>query len=371
MDLPDSAAVAPDRRFPCRQCGAKLEFAPGTSLLRCAHCGSENAIARPAGPVEEFDFHVQLNDLANQQETVDAPIVKCTACAAEIARPAHSTAMRCPFCGSDIVMQGASKQTIKPRSLLPFKVSRQQAVDLFRGWIGGLWFAPGGLKRDASGESRIDGLYMPAWTYDCDTTSQYTGSRGDYYYVTQTYTTVENGQTVTRTRQVRHTRWTSASGSVQRAFDDLLVLATRSLPEKHVHQLEPWDLGSLVPYADDYLSGFLAERYQVDLSEGFEIARKMMEPPIHSDVCSDIGGDEQRVDSISTQYHGITFKHLLLPVWISAYRFRGRVFRFLVNARTGEVQGERPWSAAKITLFVLMCLAVVGGIVALVTMSKQ
>lgn len=366
MDQPGSAAVAPDRRFPCMQCGAKLEFAPGTEVLRCGHCGFENPIARPAEPVEELDFHAQLNAVANQQETIDEPLVKCSACAAEITRPPNATAMHCPFCGSSIVTQGISKQTIKPRSLLPFKVTRQQAVELFRKWIGGLWFAPGGLKEYARGETKIDGLYMPAWTYDCDTTSQYSGSRGDYYWVTQTYTTVENGKTVTRTRQVRHTRWTSASGTVRRAFDDLLVLASKSLPTKYVHQLEPWDLGELVPYVDDYLSGFLAERYQVELDAGFVEAQAMMKEPIHADVCADIGGDEQRVDSISTQYHGVTFKHLLLPVWISAYRYHHRIFRFLVNARTGEVQGERPWSAWKITLAVLAGLAVIAAAIVLV-----
>ena len=359
MDQPESPAIANDRRFPCEQCGAKLKFAPGTQMLRCGHCGHENPIGPAADSVEELDFHSQLSALTNQQETVDAPLVKCSACAAEITRPANITAMSCPFCGSDIVMQGSSRQTIRPRSLLPFKVTRQQAVALFRTWIGGLWFAPGGLKKYARGESKIDGLYMPAWTYDCDTTSQYSGSRGDYYYVAQTYTAVENGKTVTRTRQVRHTRWTSASGMVQRTFDDLLVLASRSLPEKYAHQLEPWDLGELVPYADDYLSGFLAERYQVELDAGFATAQEMMKPPIHADVCADIGGDEQRVDSINTQYHRVKFKHLLLPVWISAYRYRDRVFRFLVNARTGEVQGERPWSAAKITLLVLTGLTLI------------
>jgi len=370
MDQPGSAAVASDRRFPCEQCGAKLEFAPGTNVLRCSHCGHENAIAQAAAPIEELDFHSQLSALAQQQETVDEPLVKCSACAAEITRPPNATAMHCPFCGSAIVTQGISRQTLKPRSLLPFKVTRQQAVELFRKWIGGLWFAPSELKHYADGDSRIDGLYMPAWTYDCDTTSQYTGSRGDYYYVTQTYTTVENGQTVTRTRQVRHTRWTAASGMVQRAFDDLLVLATRSLPQKYAQQLEPWDLSELVPYADDYLSGFIAERYQVELDAGFVEAQEMMKPPIHADVCAYIGGDEQRVDHISTQYHCVTFKHLLLPVWISAYRYRGRVFRFLVNSRTGEVQGERPWSAAKIMLLVLTCLIAVAGIVLFVSRNQ-
>ena len=359
---PPPPTVATPQRFPCRQCGAKLVFAPGTNSLHCDYCGCENAIARPAGPIEELDYTAQLAELASTSDAVDTPIVTCTACAAQTTPPPNTTALRCPFCGSEIVTQGASKAILKPRSLLPFQITRQQAATLFRDWIGGLWFAPSELKRYADGDTRIDGLYMPAWTYDCATTSQYTGSRGEYYWTTETYTTVENGKTVTRTRRVRHIRWWPASGVVRHDFDDLLVLASKSLPTELAQRLEPWDLAALVAYTDDYLSGFYAERYQVELPDGFAQAQEMMVEPIRADICADIGGDEQRIDSVNTSYHDITFKHILLPVWISAYRYRDRTFRYLVNARTGEVQGERPWSALKITLFVLACITAAAGI---------
>jgi hypothetical protein len=146
---------------------------------------------------------------------------------------------------------------------------------------------------------------------------------------------------------------------VGNTFDDVLVLASRSLPPKHAHALEPWDLRSLVPYRDEYLSGFAAESYQVDLAQGFEAAKAIMAEHIANTIRADIGGDHQRIHSVQTRYRDVTFKHILLPVWISAYRYHQRVFRFLVNARTGEVQGERPWSAVKITLLVLSILAVV------------
>jgi hypothetical protein len=214
-----------------------------------------------------------------------------------------------------------------------------------------------------------DGAYVPAWTYDSDTYSNYTGERGDDYWDTEFYTTFENGRSVTRTRQVRRTRWTSVGGQVHDAFDDVLVLASRSLPERYANALEPWDLPSLVPYRDEYLSGFAAETYQVDLVQGFETAKQIMAGQIRQTIAADIGGDHQRINSVDTRYRKVTFKHVLLPVWISAYRYQERVFRFLVNARTGEVQGERPWSAMKIAMLVIAIIVAVG--IALIVFNQQ
>jgi hypothetical protein len=122
-------------------------------------------------------------------------------------------------------------------------------------------------------------------------------------------------------------------------------------------------LQNLVPYRDEYLSGFVAESYQIDLPEGFEIARSIMDGTIRQLVTRDIGGDEQRISSVNTSYDNITYKHTLLPLWISAYRYQERIYRFLVNARTGEVQGERPYSVVKIVLLILAILLVIIGIV--------
>jgi hypothetical protein len=196
-------------------------------------------------------------------------------------------------------------------------------------------------------------MYVPYWTYDADTISYYTGERGDDYWVTESYTTTENGKTVTKTRQVRKTRWHRVSGVVFNVFDDLLVLASEGLPTKCAEKLEPWDLENLVPFDDKYLAGFRAERYQVDLKEGFEKACGMMDDAIRTAIRRDIGGDHQRIHSVNTRRQHLTFKHLLLPVWLSAYRYGGKPYRFLVNGRTGEVQGERPWSVWKILLLVL------------------
>lgn len=346
------------REFPCAQCGAKMQFDPTARAVKCPYCGHETPVPQDAAGVAERDYLAALAELADRPPGRTAATVKCRACHGETTLDPHVSADTCPFCGSALLSQAEAGARIAPHYLLPFKVPRAEAYKLFRGWVERLWFAPNKLKRYARSERNgLAGLYVPYWTYDAHTESAYQGERGDDYWVTEHYTTRENGRTVTKTRQVRKTRWSHASGTVSNVFDDLLVLASHSLPAKHTEALEPWDLANLVPYDEQYLAGFRTELYQVDLAQGFDEARQMMDGEIRASICRDIGGDHQRIHAVETEHRDITFKHLLLPVWLSAYRFRDKTYRFLVNARTGEVQGERPWSWAKITLTVLGALA--------------
>ena len=172
-----------------------------------------------------------------------------------------------------------------------------------------------------------------------------------------------NGRREQPQEQVRHTRWHPASGRVSRAFDDLLVLASRSLPARLGDELTPWDLAALVPYTPEFLAGFQAEGYAVPLADGHGEARARMADVIRSDVRRDIGGDEQRIDGINTDWSNETFKHILLPVWMAAYKYNGKSYRFLVNGQTGEVQGERPWSIWKIAFTVILVVSLILGAV--------
>jgi DNA-directed RNA polymerase subunit RPC12/RpoP len=350
------------RQFPCRQCGANLVFEPGQTCLKCPYCQTENEIAIAAAPIEELDFYAALADRSATQLMQETITVKCVTCGAESSLSPDVTSDRCPFCGSAIVAQGTSSKQIKPKSLLPFYVKREQAMESFRQWIRSLWFAPSELIKYAEAGG-LKGVYLPYWTYDSEADSYYTGERGDNYTDIETYTAYENGRAVTRTRTVTKIRWRPVSGRVQNSFDDVLVLASHSLPQKYIEELEPWDLQNLMPYGDEFLAGFVAESYQVDLEQGFERAKEIMAGTIEQTIRADIGGDHQRIHSVNTTYREITFKHVLLPVWISAYRYREKVYRFMVNARTGEVCGERPYSAWKITFAVLLGLLLVGIII--------
>ncbi|HIJ80271.1 MAG TPA: hypothetical protein HPP76_01020 [Desulfuromonadales bacterium] len=352
-----SAIEKSSSTFPCDSCGAKLEFAPGTLSLKCPYCGSESSVPASMDGVQELNFYEYFARASEQGESEEKQTVSCTACNAVSTVEPNISMVRCPFCGSQLTAQAKSRRLIKPGAVLPFKITRDKAAEEFRRWLSSLWFAPGELKTFATTSGGIKGMYLPYWTYDSRVTSWYTGERGEDYYVTEQYEEEDsNGNTVVRSRQVTHTRWHTASGSVCNIFDDVLILAGRSLPESIIRSLEPWDLKNLVAYSDEYLSGFQAEAYQLDLGEGFEQAKALMDGGIRRAVEQDIGGDRQRISALRSQYDDITFKHILLPVWISAYRYRDKTFRFIVNARSGQVQGERPWSVAKIVLAVIAVL---------------
>jgi hypothetical protein len=244
----------------------------------------------------------------------------------------------------------AADPLIAPDGLLPAKVPKNNAQAQVRQWLQTRWFAPDALKRMAQQEA-IAGVYLPFWDYAADTRSEYRGERGVHYWETEVYEESDGqGGRVQRTRQVQRTRWTPVAGEVSRRFDNVLVAASRSVAEPRLDALEPWDLEALCAYEPAYLAGFKAQRYQVELPAGLEKAKSVMQGIIEQDVEKDIGGDEQRIDGIDTEYSNTTFRHLRLPVWVGAYRFQNRVFQVVVNARTAEVQGARPYSAWKIGL---------------------
>lgn len=356
----------------CKQCAAKLTFAPGTTSLKCEYCGAENEIEIKTDAVEEIDFEKFLNEKYSSVQKQEISTVRCNSCGAQTTFDKNVVSDLCPFCGSVLVVKDPITQSIvKPGSLLPFKIDTNKAFVQFQTWLKKLWFAPSDLKKFATQQEKLKGMYIPYWTYDSNTSSRYTGQRGTNYQTTESYTTTENGKTVSKTRTVTKIRWTNVSGNVSNVFDDVLVLASKSLPKKYTEKLEPWDLDQLVNYDEKFLSGFRTETYQVDMKDGFTEAKTKMEPVIRNSVNHDIGGDHQRITTLSTTYNDVSFKHVLLPVWISAYKYNDKVFRFLVNGRTGEVQGERPWSWIKITLAVLAGLAIIGGIIWLIYTYKQ
>lgn len=348
----------------CKDCGANLKYLPGTSHLNCEYCGAKNdieAVANTEMKVVENDFESFLNEQAHREDKQQVSTVKCDNCGASTSLGPNITSGNCPYCDTPLVIKNATTSSIiKPSYLLPFKIERKGATDFFIQWVSGLWFAPNQLKLYAQHSAeKLNGIYMPYWTYDTNTSSVYSGMRGDYYYVSETYT---DSQGKSQTRQVRKVRWTSAGGTVYNKFDDILIVASNSLPEKMAHDLEPWDLQSLMAFNEKYLSGFITESYQIDLKTGFEKAKVRMDGVIRDSIRRDIGGDEQQILTLNNDYNEIKFKHILLPVWLSAYRYNDKVYRFMINARTGEVQGERPYSTIKILLLVAGIIAVGVGV---------
>ncbi|MBP1805357.1 primosomal protein N' (replication factor Y) - superfamily II helicase [Rubellimicrobium aerolatum] len=351
----------PDHRFPCESCGAQLVFAPGQTSLACPYCGHVQEI--PEGDAEdvsealqEIDYSATVARMRRGATYEETRVLKCPNCGAETEFSEGVQATLCPFCATPLVTHTGVHRHVKPAAVIPFQLSEAQAREAMTNWLGSLWFAPNGLQDYARRGRRMDGIYVPYWTFDADTATDYRGQRGDDYYVSRTVTI--NGKT--QTVQERRTRWRSVAGRVSRFFNDVLVLASTSLPREHTDGLEPWDLAALAPYRPDYLSGFAAEGYHVDLEDGFTLARAKMDAVIELDIRRDIGGDHQRITGKRTEISDVTFKHVLLPVWMAAYRFQDQSFRFVVNGQTGKVQGERPWSRWKIFFAILAALILAG-----------
>ncbi len=361
--MPQDVTDAPlqDHRFPCDQCGADYRFDPSAGQLTCDHCGNSAAIeglGRHAKPIRELDFAAALNAKLPAEEIEETRVLSCPNCAAQVELGGADHAAECPFCATPVVTGTGTHRHIKPKAVLPFALDERTARDAMSNWLGALWFAPNGLKDYARKGRKMQGIYVPYWTFDADTKSRYSGERGTTYYETQTVMRDGKRQQI----KVPKTRWRAASGRVARFFDDVLVLASTSLPKRYTDALEPWDLAALEPYSPEFLAGMRAEGYTVELSSGFAEARHHMDRVIERDVKFDIGGDRQRVHRVETALDDVTFKHILLPIWLAAYKYRGKTYRFVVNGSTGRVQGERPYSTIKITIAVILGVLVAAAV---------
>lgn len=346
------------KEFPCETCGAKLTFSIGAQKLKCEHCGAEKDLSFAEGAkVEERDLQSALSRQSGQRSAasgahfVGTHEVSCSACGASVAFSGSLTSSECSYCGAPIQRDKAHELShrLPVDGLVPFAVEKGSADQKLKGWVRSRWFAPNEFTRRGV-EGKFDGVYMPFFTFDAMTFTRYRGQRGDHYWET-----VGSGQ---NKRRVMKVRWSPASGSFQRFFDDVCVPALKSLPQKLLHGLEPWPTERLVPFTDQALAGKLAHTYEIELPGAFELGKARMESELTSDVKRRIGGDVQQISSQETAYSALTYKHVLLPVWILAYRYGGKPYRVVVNAVTGQVNGERPYSPIKIAIAVFFGIVV-------------
>lgn len=311
----------------------------------------------------ELDLARGIADDLPAAASIEIRTTSCPSCGALVEFHGAAHAMECPFCATPVVVDTGSHRVLKPQAVVPFVLTETKAREALTAWLGRLWFAPNSLLEYTRKGRAMIGIYAPYWTFDARTASRYTGQRGEHYFETRTVTVRVNGRSEQRQEQVQKTRWYPASGRVARRFDDVLVVASTSLPSNLSYGLEPWDLKALQPFSPDYLAGFQAEGYTVGLKDGYATGQQIMGRVIQADVRRDIGGDVQQITSLETAYSEETFKHILLPIWMAAYKYAGKSYRFQVNGQTGEVQGERPYSIWKIGFAVLAAMIVVAAVI--------
>ncbi len=347
-------------RKSCGNCGAELKFKPGSDQVRCEYCGYEAFIQPDKSSFEELELSHYLKVTGEHAHTDAIELLNCKNCGANQHVEEHYKSLSCVYCGEPLIREDALQEAwIRPGAVLPFQIDIEQSRASFRRWVKKLWFAPGKLKRAALDPEAVHGLYLPYWTFDAQMQADYTGQRGDYYYETQRYRTKDG----MRTRQVRKTRWRPASGRVSGFVDDIQVMASSRRLGVIPQAITRWDLSDLKPFHSDYLSGFVTEKYTVSLKEGHQRAFQQAKEIARSWIRRDIGGDTQRIHQMDIRLAEETFKHILLPIYLSSYRYKGKEYRFYINGQSGQIQGSRPYSVWKIVLTILAVLLAIAVIV--------
>jgi predicted RNA-binding Zn-ribbon protein involved in translation (DUF1610 family) len=351
MSTPVTAKV---RKFPCQSCGADIRWDPDAGALKCPYCGHATSIAPSPGVVREKSVDAALREPRDLGWGADRKVVICKRCGAHTTLDPHIAASSCAFCGTAAVVDAPpNPNVVRPEGLLPFKVARNAAIQKFRGWLASLWLRPNDLKSESRLTS-MQGVYVPFWTFDAATYSMWTADAGYYYY--ETVTRVENGRTVEA--QEQRTRWEPASGNLSKLFDDVPVPASNGMPPELAKAIEPFPTAELTPYEPSFLSGFLAEENAIDLPEALESAKARMRDEIRNDCIGEIPGDTYRDLEVETTFSALAYKNALLPVWIAAYEYGGKPYRYLVNGVTGKASGTAPYSWVKVTLAILAVAAV-------------
>jgi DNA-directed RNA polymerase subunit RPC12/RpoP len=352
------------KKFSCPSCGAEAQWNPIKKAIVCPFCGTVSpaqAELSAAGDqvIVEHDLVAALRGIPDDQRgwQADKTSVKCQSCQAISVFDSARVGQRCDFCGSSaLVPYEEIKAAFRPESLLPMKLAENQVRESLRQWYGNRWFAPNLLKTAALTDL-AKGLYIPYWTFDAQVHANWTAESGYYYYETETF---RNSNGETETRQVQKVRWEPSSGELDHFFDDELESASRGVQPDMLRQIEPFPTKELSPYNAGYLSGWVVERYQIDLVAAAQEARAEMDAKIENLCSAQVPGDTQRDLQVETDYSGQTFKHILVPIWIVAYNYGSETYQVVVNGYTGAIAGKYPKSWIKITLAVLGGLAAAG-----------
>ncbi|MBO4688450.1 MAG: TFIIB-type zinc ribbon-containing protein [Clostridiales bacterium] len=335
----------------CPNCGATVVFDPGTGGMLCEFCGYKTELPKPdaGSTICELDFESAEKTASFEWGTQKKSVV-CKQCGAETIYDALETAAVCPFCGSTSVMPAASNDSMSPGAVCPFSITKEKAGQKFTSWLGGKLFTPSKAKKSARPES-FQGVYLPYWTYDAQTTSSFSARAG---YERR----VKRGD-----NYVTEVTWRPVSGVYQEFIDDQTVMASKRTENSVVKACEPFDFTKLVPYSPQVVAGFIAERYSVGLKEGWGIAQESIKKRLQNNINKYIRSNWRcdRVDSLrfSTLYSNITYKYILVPVWISSFKYNEKVYQFVVNGQTGKVGGHAPVSALRVLAAIGIGLAAI------------
>jgi DNA-directed RNA polymerase subunit RPC12/RpoP len=364
LDRPvvDAEVVAPAGNL-CPACGTPVEMLDKF----CPACGTTNPSYRPpargqtSGPV------------SSQADSPLSKFFRCQQCGAEVATDPNQRSYVCPFCDSTFVVEFSPAETGRqpPEFVIGFAVTPEQAQEAFRQWLKqNSWFRPGDLATSSVAD-KMKGIYLPFWSFTMLAQSQWRAQIGEHWYRTETYTTTDaKGNVQTHTRQVQETEWWPLAGRHHGYYNGYLVSGSRGLPQDQALRIQPFNLPALKRYAPYFLAGWLAEEYSVARDEALAVCQQEFRRREERNVASFLPGDTHRGLAVDTQFSQVSSDLCLLPIYILSYRYRDKLYRFLLNGQTGKLAGDKPVSAARIGLAV-GAVAVIVIVVALVAAALQ
>lgn len=335
----------------CFGCGANMEFDPNTQALRCPHCGS----------VLEFNVDTQACEIDIAKGLTDdavwnpqqATAFTCENCGAQVVLSQGESASECPFCGTPHVQKSEELTGLRPNAVLPFTFDSDKALEYSKQWAKKQFFAPNKFRNNLCADN-IKGVYAPSFTFDSYTSSSYVGRIGKTY--TRTVGSGKNRRTET------YTVWRDIAGNHFDRFDDVLVSSGSKIDQDKINKLAPFYTTTSKVFDEQFLLGFMAYKYDYELSDCWGYAKKMVDKAIERSILSKYSYDKVAYLNVSTVHQNVTYKYVMLPIYIGSYKYAKKPYNFYVNGNTGKVWGKTPLSFWKIFFTVLICITVIVGL---------
>jgi hypothetical protein len=372
LDTPpvDAEAVSPSGK-PCPACGTPVE--PLDKF--CPACGTANPEFQPvAGGLQPTSPPGTSARGASGPQSPLSKHLQCKACGAEVATDPNQRSYVCPFCDSTYVVEVPAEQSGRqpPEFVIGFAVTPEAAQERFRAWIrDNSWYRPGDLHT-ASVADKLKGVYLPFWSFSMLAQSQWQAQIGEHWYRTEHYTTRDSkGNIQHHTRRVQETEWWPLAGRHHRYYSGYLVSGSRGLPQGQSLRIQPFNLPALKRYEPYFLAGWLAEEYSVSRDEALALCQQEFQRREQGNIGAFLPGDTHSGLAVETQFSQVNSDLCLLPVYILSYRYKEKVYRFLLNGQTGKVAGDKPVSGKRIGILVGVILAVIALIVLVVLIASN
>lgn len=345
-----------DKTYYCQNCGGVMVFDVETQALKCQNCDTQFSIENDESKIVEHAFTRGAMKKVTVQEK-HSSTMQCTGCGAVVEVDKDCTATECAYCGTKYVLAEKQLDAIIPDGVVPFKVDKYKVKEIFTNWINKRWLAPNALKNLYESD-KIQGMYIPYWTFDADAHAEYDAEGGNRRTVKETKS---DGSVVEKTV----VDWTHTHGRVFESFDDIQVKASKNMKASLLKGVEPYDTkNGLVSYSPEYLSGYSSECYTIPLEDAHKDAIRIMENELRSEASNDVRRryDEVRNVRIYPRYDNETYKHVLIPVYATSYTYSGKNYTVLINGETGKIKGDYPKSVAKISIIVAIIVAIIAAI---------